>query len=259
MLSISSAPRASLFPALCLTFGLTLAPTDVRADTLFGIYAGAANWQQELGGGVSSGATDLDVENDLGVRDDASNSFYLAVEHPLPLLPNLRAQYVTMDIAGSNVLSRNVQFSDGNFLVAEQVATNVELTQADAVLYYEVMDNVVSLDIGVAARYVDGFVAVASASDGARADFTGVLPMLYGKTRIDLPLSGFWLGAEAQGLAYEGNQLLDANVQVGWESRLGIGAEFGWRAFSIELEDYDDISVAELDVEGPYLGLNYHF
>lgn len=251
MLSLSR-----LLSSLCLA---SLLCASAQAETLFGVYAGAASWQQELSGGIASGATELDVDNDLGVSDDAGGMVYVGVEHPLPFLPNLRAQYVTMDIAGSNVLRRNVQFNDSTFLIADQVTTDVELMQADAVLYYEIMDNVVSLDLGLAARYVDGYVAVVSSSEGARADFKGVLPMLYGKTRIDLPLTGFWLGAEAAGLAYEGNQLLDANVQVGWESRLGLGAELGWRAFSIELEDYDDISVAELDVDGPYLGLTYHF
>ena len=240
-------------------FSLCTAAPLATADTLFGIYAGAANWQQEMSGGITSGSSDIDVANDLGIEDDSSNMFYFAVEHPLPVLPNARLQYTSLSMPGDSVLSRDVEFNGSNFVISDQVTTDVELTQADAVLYYEVLDNVVSLDLGVAARWVDGYVAVASSTDGARAEFKGVLPMLYGKTRIALPFSGFWLGAEAQGLAYEGNQLLDANVQVGWESRIGLGAEFGWRAFSLELDEYDDITQAELDIDGPYLGLNYHF
>ena len=248
-------PSRTLAPLLTLALTAPLA----QADTLFGIYAGAANWQQELTGDITSGATDVNVEDDLGVGDDSSNMFYFAVEHPLPLLPNARVQHVSMDLSGDNVLSRDVEFNGSTFVVSDQVTTDVELTQTDAVLYYQILDNVVELDLGLAARWVDGLVAVASTTEGARAEFEGVLPMLYGKTRITLPFSGFWLGAEAQGLAYEGNQLLDANVKVGWESPLGLGAELGWRAFSLELDDYDDITNAELEVDGPYVGLNYHF
>ena len=229
------------------------------ADTIFGIYAGAATWQQQASGDVTAGVSELDVEDDLGVDDDDNNVFYVAIEHPIPLLPNIRLQHTDISLVGDNLLSRNIEFNGTVFTLSEQVNTDLELTQADAVLYYELLDNYVSLDLGLAARWVDGFVRVNSTLASAEAEFSGVIPLLYAKARVDLPLSGLWVGAQVQGLAYDGDQLVDANAQIGWESDLGLGVELGYRSFSLELEEFDEVDTAKIDIDGVYFGLTFHF
>jgi len=247
--------RSSL---VIMSLSLSLA-LPASADTVFGIYAGAATWQQQASGNVASGISQLDVEQDLGVEDEDNNVFYVAIEHPIPLLPNIRLQHTDITLSGDNLLSRDIEFNGSAFTVSEQVVTDLDLTQADAILYYEVLDNYLSLDLGLAARWVDGFVRVNSTLDGAEAEFTGVVPLLYAKARIDLPLSGWWVGAQAQGIAYDGDQLIDATAQIGWETVLGLGLELGYRTFSLELEEFDEVDTAEIDIDGVYFGLTYHF
>lgn len=229
------------------------------ADTVFGLYAGAGSWQQQYSGDVASGITAIDVEDDLDLGDQNNNVFYVALEHGVPGLPNLRLQRVSVSTSGDSVLTRAIDFNGTVFEFADPVATDVDLTQTDLVMYYELLDNVVSLDLGVSARLVDGDVAVASLTESSRARFKGVLPMLYARMRADLPLTGLWIGAQAQGMGYDGNTLIDAEAQLGWESKWGIGAEAGWRMQHMELADYDEISDADFDVSGPYLALNFHF
>ena len=210
---------------------------------------------------MASGVTDIDLENDLGFDDERNNVFYLALEHGVPGLPNVRLQHAEIGVTGSNTLGRDIQFNGSTFALSETVSSEIRLTQTDAVFYYEVLDNVLSLDLGLAARQVDGFVEVAAAGTGdtARADFDGVLPMVYGKVRVDLPLTGFWLGAQAQGVSFEGDQLIDATAQVGYASEFGLGVEAGWRTFRLELDALDEVDTASLDVSGPYAALNLHF
>ena len=248
-----------VIPVAISALSLLLLGAPAQADTVFGVYAGAGSWQQEYSGEVTSGFADIDVEDDLDLDDENNNMFYAAVEHGVPGLPNLRFQHVDISVSGESVLTRPIDFNGSVYNIADPVATDLDLTQTDLVLYYEVLDNVVSLDLGVAARWVDGYVEVVSTAESSRADFKGVLPLLYGKARVDLPLSGFWLGAEAQGLGYDGNMLFDATAQVGWESKWGIGAEAGWRMFHMELDEYDEITGADFDVSGPYMALNLHF
>lgn len=250
---LRSCLSAGLITVLCAT------ALPVAADTVFGVYAGVASWQQEVSGNVASGISNLDIEDDLGLDDDSNNMFYVALEHPVPAFPNIRVQHADISLGGDNVLSRTIEFNGNSFTVAEQVATDIDLSQSDAVLYYEVLDNYITLDLGLAARYVDGYVNVSSATSSASADFSGVIPMLYSQVRVDLPLTGLWVGVQAQGMAYDGNQLLDANAQLGWESSLGLGIEVGYRAFKLELDEFDEVDSAEIDVEGVYFGLNYHF
>jgi len=230
-----------------------------HGDTLFGVYAGAGTWQQGFSGGVASGGEEIDIEDDLDIGNDTNNVFYVALEHGIPVIPNFRIAHADVSGNGRNLLTRTITFNGEVFTVAEDVASEVALTQTDAVLYYEILDNVVSLDVGLAGRWVDGEVEVSSSTEVAGAEFKGVLPMLYARTRIDLPFTGLWAGAEAMGLAYDDHQLLDANAQVGWESPLGLGAEIGWRTMHLELDSIDEIDSADIDISGPYAALNFHF
>ena len=83
--------------------------------------------------------------------------------------------------------------------------------------------------------------------------------MLYGKIRADLPLTGLWIGAQAQGKSYDDNSLIEFDAQIGWESEVGFGIEAGYRAVQIELDTFDDVDNADIDVSGPYAAVNYHF
>jgi outer membrane protein len=230
-----------------------------QADTLLGVYAGAGTWQQEYSGDASSGISKVDIEDDLAIDDDTNTVFYVALEHGVPVLPNIRAQYFNLDTIGQNVLSRDIEFNGQVFNLSDAVSTVVDLKQTDAVFYYEVLDNVVSLDLGIAVTFLDGSIEVANSIDTASADFDEILPMLYAKTRADLPLSGLWVGAQVQGLSYDGNRLVEFDAQIGWESDLGIGIEAGYRAVQLELDAFDDVNHAEIDVSGPYAAINYHF
>ena len=232
---------------------------SVQADTLFGFYAGAGTWQQDYSGDAIALGSVVDIEDDLGLTDETNNILYVALEHGVPVLPNIRAQYSNISIDASNTLSRTIDFNGATFPVNDTVATSLDLSQTDLVLYYEILDNVFSLDAGIAVRWIDGHVDLSSSVDSTRAELKGALPMLYGKARVDLPFSGFWLGAEVLGMGYDGSQLFDANAQLGWESPIGLGLEAGWRTYHLELDDVDDFSEATIDVSGPYAALNYHF
>ncbi len=242
--------------AACL---FTTSATSAYADTVFGVYAGAGTWQQEYGGDVTSGISTVNVEDDLGIDDDSNTVLYVALEHGVPVLPNIRAQHFSMESEGNNVLSRTIEFNGEVFSIADSVATTVDLTQSDAVLYYEVLDNVVSLDLGLAVSLIEGRIEVASLADSAEAEFDEVVPMVYAKARADLPFTGFWVGVEGQGLSYDDNSLLEINAQIAWESDMGLGIEAGWRSVDIELDTFDDVDSAEIDVSGPYAAINYHF
>jgi len=246
--------------SIALATGLMLLLSqNAIADTMFGVYAGAGTWQQNFSGDIRSGVSDIDVEDDLGIKDDMNNVFYLALEHPLPVLPNLKLNYVDLSINADSVLSRTIEFNDVIFSTGSALSSDVEIKQGDAIAYYELFDNYVAFDVGIGARYMDGKIGLAADSGISSAEFTVVVPLLYGRARADLPLTGFWMAAEIMGMGYSDNNLIDATAQLGWESSVGFGAEFGYRLLSLDIDDFDDVDKAALDISGPYLALNYHF
>ena len=242
----------------CLAFSLLLSPSAM-ADTIFGVYAGGGSWLADHNGGAQSGTVELDLDDDLGLNTDSNFFAYVAVEHPVPFLPNIRVQHTDIAQSATNDLTRTVEFNGQSFSANSAISSELDLEITDAVLYYELLDNVVSLDLGLAARYVDGFVDITSLTDSANAEFEGVLPMLYTHARVDLPFTGSWISARAQGLTYRGESFIDAEAQIGWESKFGLGLEVGYRVLRLDIDELDELDEAEINLSGPFAALNYHF
>lgn len=238
---------------------LGFASVDAAADRVLGIYAGIGSWAQNYSGVVAAGGEDIDIEGDLDLSSRGNTVMYLAFEHPVPVLPNIRVQRADVATSGDSVLTQDLDWSGVTYSASDSIETKIDLEQSDVVMYYEVLDNVVSLDLGVAARYMDGFLSVRSETERSAAEFQGVVPMLYGKARVDLPFTGTWLSAEVQGIGYGGHSLLESNLHAGWESKIGLGFEAGWRMYSLQLDAIDDLTGADVDVDGPYAALNFHF
>lgn len=231
-----------------------------QADTLFGLYSGAGTWLQEAGGDIASGISTVEVESDLALEDQNGTVFYLALEHGVPVLPNIRAQHFAIDLSGENTLSRDIEFNGEHYQLADTVATEFYFRQTDLVMYYELLDNIVSLDLGLAVSHLDGYIELVSDNAGdTRASFDEFLPMLYASTRLDLPFTGLWVGAEAQGLGYSDSSLVELAAKVGYESSLGLGFEAGWRALQMEVDGFEEVDGADIDISGPYVTLNFHF
>lgn len=249
--------RLALLSATSLL--LALGSASASADKLLGIYAGFGSWSQHYSGDVAGGGEEIDIEGDFDLSTKGNTLMYFALEHPVPVLPNVRLQRVDLATRGNNVIVRDFDWLGATYVASESVATNIDIKQYDGIAYYELLDNVVSLDLGLAARYIDGSIDVRSETASGEANFKGVLPMVYGRARVDLPFSGFWLAAEGQGIGYDHHHIIDANAHLGWESSIGLGVEAGWRMTQLKLGTIDDLDSADIRITGPYAALNYHF
>ena len=74
-----------------------LSPALAQADTVLGWRLGLNAWQQQYEGDVQSGPSVVDLEDDLGYDDEIGPSLYLALEHPVPVLPNILLQRTEME------------------------------------------------------------------------------------------------------------------------------------------------------------------
>src|SRR5690606_7128931 len=130
-------------------------------------------------------------------------------------------------------------FDDRYFPPGQTVRSNIDLTHTDATFYYELLDNVVSLDAGLTVRYFDGDVKLRALSGEASLDLDDPLPMLYVAGRVALPL-GFYVGADVNGTGIRDSKLIDYRINAGWESAIGLGVELGMRKFDLDYDDDDD-------------------
>lgn len=253
--------KTALATALLMSTSMGLS-TVANADTL-GFRIGANVWQPEFTGDVQSGTDALDLEDDLGYDDDESNnSFYVALEHPIPLIPNVMLARTELEIKGSSTST----FDFDGISFSGTIDSTTDLSHTDATLYYEILDNWISLDIGLTVRSFDeGFTitgtttAPGSPTETAELEVDEVIPMLYIATKFELPLSGLYIIADANWISYDDDTLLDYKAGLGYETSIGLGIEAGIRSFEIEYEEEDDNEFADLTIDGIYAGVFYHF
>lgn len=225
------------------------------ADTVLGIYAGVGQWQADYAGDV--GDPSIEVK-ELGLKDSDNNFYYIALEHPVPIIPNIKLQ--KMDISSKQTATVNRTFTiDGTtFVAGTEVATDIDLSHVDLLLYYELLDNWVNLDVGVNIRKFDGNVTAVGEFVDESVELDQAIPMLYAKAQFNLPLTGFAAGLEGNVISYDGNNLTDysAKVMYMFDSALDLGLEVGYRSMSMEIDD--DVT-ADIELKGPYAAALFHF
>lgn len=241
-----------------LASGLALAAPLASADFL-GVYAGVGQWQSDYDGRVGDRNNDIGVEQ-LGLDDSGNNFVYLAFEHPVPILPNARIQYTDINTRQSATLTQSFSLDGQQFNVSETIDSDVDLTHVDFTLYYELLDNWVNLDLGLTARQFDGYVQAQGEFDQQRSELDEVIPMIYGKARFDLPLTGLYAGVQANIYDYDDDSLSDTNAHLGYNfvdsMLMDVGIEVGYRQMLLEIEE--DVT-ADVDLTGPYAALTVHF
>ncbi|NVJ60457.1 MAG: TIGR04219 family outer membrane beta-barrel protein [Gammaproteobacteria bacterium] len=241
---------------LLLSAAITsFASLPLSADML-GIYVGTGNWKPEASGNISNASNDEMVFGSSGVdiRDKNQTGFYLAFEHPIPIIPNAMITEQDLKSSGSGPFTGNF----GGETFVGNVDTEFDMSHRDYTLYYEILDNWVNLDLGLTARQFDGYVFVSDGVNSTNEKFDETLPMLYGKARFDLPLTGLSVSAILNHISQGGNSVTDTSLFVGYETSIGLGIEGGIRTFSLEVDDEDDFT-ADLEFDGMFINATYHF
>lgn len=223
------------------------------ADTVLGFYAGVSNWQHDMAGNINS---DISSSDRVDINfDDGGNIFYAALEHPIPFVPNIKIQQNNVQANGLINISDVAAFPGQSV----DVIGDIDFSHLDMMLYYEVLDNWINLDLGLSFKYFDGY------SDfnyqdllDDRSDFDDVIPMLYGKGQVDLPFTGFSVYGSVEALSFDSNDVTDFEVGLNYESKMGLGGAIGYRSLNVDLVNIGDLT-SDLKIDGFFAGINFHF
>ncbi len=229
------------------------ASVSVQADIIGGSVE-ASYWYAGLGGDASLGNSKIDVEDDL---DLGKNSFFelsASVEHPVPLIPNVRLKYADLDQTEKGTLTTS--FGSAN---AGSVETNLDLSHMGLVLYYEVLDNWVSADFGLDIRKFDGQLEITNTGDNSvyQTDIDEFLPLGYISAEFAMPFTDMSAGAEISAISYSGNSIHDAKVRFRQGFSLAF-IEVGYRKMGIKLDDLSNTDI-DIDFSGVYLSTGLDF
>ena len=217
-----------------MAFAFLMLP--LQAD-MVRIEGGIGAFVAEPGGTFDpDGGGEIDLKDDLGLDTENDPYFWVFLKHPIPIVPNVRLEYLE--------LQHN---PDGG--------SSFKVQELDGILYYNFLDNLlwITLDLGLDLKYVT------TDADDLDSE-TAALALLYGRVRLE-PLD--WLGLEAllKATNYGDNKGYDARLKA--DLTLSIvpviqpALEVGYRIHKIQYKIGDVIDKAEYT--GVYMGLMLRF
>ncbi|WP_338518741.1 TIGR04219 family outer membrane beta-barrel protein [Alteromonas gracilis] len=246
---------------LAAALGCAMVSTASQADTIAGVYVGAQMWQTDTSGGFADSSSTTDFSFD----DETNTALYVAFEHPVPFIPNVKINRTSLDNSGTTVLSTNFTFDGELYTANSEVDSDVEIDATDFILYYELFDNdLVSFDLGINAKYIDGTLAVVdtASNTAGSVEFSGVIPMAYSKVQLGLPFTGLSAYFEGSYLSFDDHEVSDyqAAVQYSFIESIAVDMtlQLGYRNVTVDIEDLDDV-YADMEFDGVFAGLELHF
>lgn len=235
------------------TGGALLMSSSFAMADVVGAGASVSYWDSNLSGEAGNKGDLVDLENDLDLSGDGNANLEAYLEHPVPVLPNVRLNYTKIEQSGSGEISTAFD------LVSGDVDSDLDLTQLDITLYYEVLDNWANVDVGLTARDLDGELVVREKilnGEVSKTDISGVIPMGYLALRADLPFTGVSVGGQLNAISFDGDSISDVNVYGQYEIAV-LRLQAGYRQMKMDYEDSDN----RLDVtlKGPYASVGVTF
>lgn len=217
--------------ALC---ALCMGVSAASAATILGFGAEADYYNPTASG-------DFNYKTTTHFNDEGHSGYQIGLylEHPAPLLPNIR-----LDLTPESSFTG----SDGAAGI-----NKVSFDQTDITPYYEILDNVVDLDIGVTFKVLDGKV------EGAvNQEFSEVIPMGYLSVGMDLVGTGLRIAGDVKYIGYDGDSLSDSRIKAVWNVMAGVQAQAGYRYETIKIDDRFDLHT-NVTIEGPFIGVGLSF
>ena len=239
-----------------------LISSNAQADTLLGLYIGGQVWANTASGSFGQGD---DNQSTFGFDDEYHGSYYVAFEHPIPLIPNAKISKTNLDVAGGTTINSDFSFGSITYNANTQLDTVLEASYIDYTLYYEFFDNdLLTFDFGLTARDLDTYITVVEPLTNTESDLSasGYIPMVYLSTIIGLPFTGFNVFAEGNFVSYDSQTIYDVQAGVSYEllDNLAVDVDLtiGYRIVKLELDDLDGF-YSDLTFDGAFAGVIVHF
>ncbi|SOB75112.1 outer membrane protein [Marinobacter sp. LV10R510-11A] len=235
---------------LAVGSSLILAAPLAQAD-IVGLGASVSYWDSDLSGSIAQDNRSVDVDDQLRLKDDGNANASIYLEHPVPVLPNVRLAYTLVQQSGNGTLGGSYDGLSG------AVRSDLDLEQLDLTLYYEILDNWVNLDLGLTVRDFSGELLIMdSGGTPSKTKADAVLPLGYIAARFDLPLTGVAVGAEGNFIAFDGDSMRDFNVYGQYSISL-LQLRAGYRQLAVDYEDGSD--VFDVKIDGPFISAGVTF
>jgi outer membrane protein len=228
-----------------ILLGLALFGSIASADFI-GASVGAGLWQENIDGYVKTGndinylnnksaETDGNIHTgNLGLSDEVKPYVWAKIIHPIPLIPNIRAEYRQYKTSGTGVAVGSLKVFGKDIPLSGRVNTTITINSYDVTAFYELKVGF-EAEAGVGINVLDGTTEIkqVSSSNPSSSTASWVAPIPYLYARLETPtILGFSLEAQGKYIDvssayyhdYQGalkyhfiNTILDLSLAVGYK------------------------------------------
>ncbi len=248
---------------------LAIATSGAAQADFLRLEAGAGIWNSDPDNStvtykVGSFNDTVSASDDLGYDTSGTTYLWLNLKHPVPVIPNVRLEYTdpTFDGNGQKTISwRGLSYGTNSY-------SKLALKQTDLTLYYNLLDNTfwATLDLGLDIKLVDYTYELRDLS-GTVAPYkdsgTFPIPMLYARTRAQLPFTGFGVEADIKYIGNGSTQVYDARAKVDYTFDMvpvvQPAIELGYRKQKFKIDEDGEETKTDLDFSGVYAGVMLRF
>ncbi|CUB03083.1 TIGR04219 family outer membrane beta-barrel protein [Marinomonas fungiae] len=173
--------------------------------------------------------------NDQNANVDFSgedNTYYgIALEHPVPLIPNVRLQ--------------------GSTLEGRSASVDMKVESTDYTLYYEILDGLawIDLDLGISIRDMDIDARVNNSRDSESI----VIPTGYLSAYFTIPTLPIQIGGEVKAISAGDSSMTDTTFKIKYQSPFIVGLEGGYRNANFDIDEGGIDS--EIEFDGFFVGV----
>lgn len=226
------------------------------------VEAGLGLWDQESSGKLSYTDNGADGRYSSSKPSDSSIYFWALLKHPVPIVPNLRIEYASIEDSGQG----SGQFKDFT-IGANPTKVVYDMKQYDIIPYYNILDNTfwMTLDLGIDLKIIETSLDAspnAFGFSGYKQSETLAIPLLYVRARVEIPATNIGFESDIKYVTYGSNSVYDIRAKVDYTFDIfpivQPAVEFGYRIQNIDVEDGADLNL-DLEFSGFYGGLMLRF
>ena len=243
-----------------LTCGAILA-VSVQAD-ITRVEMGVGAWMQESKGGATYTDSGADGVYTSTKDDNTQPYVWVLIKHPVPLVPNLRLEYVSLEDKGL-VTGEFKKFDVGGITTT----MSYDMKQYDIIPYYNILDNTawITLDLGLDIKVIDVSydVKASGAFTGYKDSEIIAIPLLYVRTRFEIPATDIGIEADVKYVTTGDSTVYDVRAKIDYTLDfmpvIQPALELGYRVQKIDIDESGVDAKVDLEFSGVYVGLMLRF
>jgi outer membrane protein len=206
----------------------------------------------------------IDVKNDARLGDETKPWAKLKLEHPIPVIPNIKLAYMPMKFDGSGNVSRTIRWGGNEYDLNAGFNLSVKLDRVDTTLYYNfpfiktATAGKLDVEFGLNVRTImfDARLSGTTTGGGRVSESASItLPVPIGHLAAEIrPISLVSLVGELNYIGYKNNAYYDyvAGLRLNSPVRIPLKpfVEVGYRHEKLKIDERD--VKADLNIKGLY-------